>query len=88
VRFTFDDREFDASPGQTIAAVLIGQGQRVLRRTSRRGEPRGLFCGMGVCFDCLVQVDGKPNVRACQTVVADGMRVQTQQGDGAWEAER
>lgn len=86
VDFTFDGKPIHAVAGQTIAAALLAHGERVLRHTSRRHEPRGLFCGMGVCFDCLVQVDGKPNLRACQTPVAPGMCVQSQQGDGSWEA--
>ena len=44
------------------------------------GEPRGVFCGMGVCFDCLVVVDGVPNTRACTTWVRDGMQVARQEG--------
>ncbi|HZU35462.1 MAG TPA: (2Fe-2S)-binding protein [Gemmataceae bacterium] len=86
--FQFDDNPVSAVSGQTIAAALMAHGQRTLRYTSRHTHPRGLFCGMGVCFDCLVQVDGRPNVRACQTPVANGMCVQIQKGDGAWEAAR
>ncbi len=85
LKFTCDGREMSAHAGQTIAAALLAAGTRSLRVTSRREEPRGLFCGMGVCFDCLVQVDGRPNVRACRTPVVDGMRVATQQGKGFWE---
>jgi aerobic-type carbon monoxide dehydrogenase small subunit (CoxS/CutS family) len=83
--FTFDGQTIAAYEGETIAAALLAAGQRVFRRSSRGDEPRGLFCGMGVCFDCLVCVDGCPNVRACQTPVADGMRVETQLGAGSWE---
>jgi predicted molibdopterin-dependent oxidoreductase YjgC len=85
LHFTFDGREVLAYEGETVAAALLAAGQRVLRLTGRRGEPRGLFCGMGVCFDCLVQVDGRPNVRACQTPAAEGLRVETQRGAGSWE---
>jgi predicted molibdopterin-dependent oxidoreductase YjgC len=85
VRFTFDGEELHAVEGQTVAAALLAAGRRVWRYTGRRGEPRGLFCGMGVCFDCLVRIDGRPNLRACQTVVAEGMRVETQRGAGTWE---
>jgi predicted molibdopterin-dependent oxidoreductase YjgC len=85
VRFAFDGEELEATPGQTVAAALLAAGRRVWRYTSRHGEPRGLFCGMGICFDCLVQIDGRPNVRACRTPVLPGMRVETQQGSGAWE---
>ena len=51
-------------------------------RTTRGGAPRGVFCGMGVCFDCLVVVDGIPNTRACVTWVREGMNVQRQVGFG------
>jgi len=83
VRFLFDGREIDAFEGETVAAALLAIGQRQLRRTNRRGEPRGLFCGIGACFDCLVQVDGKPNMQACLTPVRDGMVVETQLGLGS-----
>jgi len=86
VRWTFDGAELLAVAGQTVAAALLAADRRVWRYTGRRNEPRGLFCGMGICFDCLVRVDGRPNVRACQTLLAEGMRVETQQGAGSWEA--
>jgi predicted molibdopterin-dependent oxidoreductase YjgC len=86
IRLTYDGEPLSALEGQTIAAALLAAGHRAWRVTSRQGEPRGLFCGMGVCFDCLVSVDGRPNVRACQTAVAEGMRVQTQRGPCLWEA--
>jgi predicted molibdopterin-dependent oxidoreductase YjgC len=85
VRLTIDGEELLAVEGQTVAAALLAAGRRTLRFTSRRGEPRGLFCGMGVCQDCLMQVDGRPNVRACQTPAADGMCLETQRGAGSWE---
>lgn len=92
VRFRFDGHALEAAPGETISAALYASGRQVLRTTSRRAEPRGLFCNMGVCFDCLVEVDGQPNVRACQTVVRAGMQVRTQHGTGlprhASDAER
>jgi predicted molibdopterin-dependent oxidoreductase YjgC len=85
IRLTFDGVGLRAVAGQTVAAALMAAGRRAWRLTSRRGEPRGLFCGMGVCYDCLVRVDGRPNVRACLAPVAEGMRVETQHGAGAWE---
>ncbi|MEM1202996.1 MAG: (2Fe-2S)-binding protein [Acidobacteriota bacterium] len=87
LRFTFDGEAFEAFAGETVAAALLAEGRRTLRRTSRRRSPRGLFCGMGVCFDCLVQVDGRPNVQACLVPVREGMRVETQVGDGTWGAD-
>lgn len=85
VQFTFDGREMRAHEGDTIAAAILAAGERCLRVTGRRSEPRGLFCGMGVCFDCLVQVNGRPNVQACRTIVTEGMRVETQHGAGVVE---
>jgi predicted molibdopterin-dependent oxidoreductase YjgC len=69
-----DGRLVPAEPGQTVAAALIGAGIRVFRSTPG-GAPRGLFCGMGVCFDCLVTVDGMADQRACITPARPGMRV-------------
>ncbi|HVC97032.1 MAG TPA: (2Fe-2S)-binding protein [Pirellulales bacterium] len=86
VRLTFDGDEVLCVEGQTLAAAFLATGRRAWRFTSRRGEPRGVFCGMGICFDCLVEVDGRPNVRACLTPAAEGMRVETQHGAGSWEA--
>jgi predicted molibdopterin-dependent oxidoreductase YjgC len=80
VRFQFDWQEIEARPGETIAVALLAAGVRALRTTDRGSEPRGIFCNMGVCFDCLVEVDGYPNVRACQTIVREGMQVRTQHG--------
>jgi sarcosine oxidase subunit alpha len=66
-----------AYEGETVAAVLLGLGVRAFRRTES-GVPRGPFCGMGVCYECLVTVDGVPNVRACQTYVIEGMHIETE----------
>ncbi len=85
LRFTFNGEEMLAYPGESVAAALLARSRRLLRRTSRRGDPRGLFCGMGVCCDCAMQINGRPNVLACQTPVAEGMHVETQDGAGSWE---
>ncbi len=58
--------------GQTIAGVLLGSGVLSWRRTSTTGAPRGVFCGIGVCFDCIITVNGDRDVRACQRRAADG----------------
>ncbi|HEY3185438.1 MAG TPA: (2Fe-2S)-binding protein [Gaiellaceae bacterium] len=79
VEIVLDGRPVEAYEGETVAAVLLGEGQ-IATRTTVSGEPRGIFCGMGVCFDCLVVVDGVPNTRACMTWVRDGMRVSRQDG--------
>jgi predicted molibdopterin-dependent oxidoreductase YjgC len=70
-----DGKPVPARRGQTVAAAMLAAGQRVLRHTRRTGKPRGLFCAMGVCFDCVMTINGKVGVRACMTKVEDGMQV-------------
>jgi D-hydroxyproline dehydrogenase subunit gamma len=67
--------------GETVAAVLFANDTLALRTTTH-GAPRGVFCGMGTCFDCLVVVDGVANTRACMTWVRAGMEVCRQDGLG------
>lgn len=78
-------RDIPLKAGQTIAAALTAAGIRDLRETRRGldGAGRGLHCGMGVCQDCLVEVDGAPNTRACMTKAAPGMEVARQAFPGA-----
>jgi predicted molibdopterin-dependent oxidoreductase YjgC len=80
VRVRFDGEEIEVQAGQTVAGVLLGRGIRSWRTTRDADRPRGLFCGIGVCFDCLVRVNDVPDVRACQRVVADGDDIRTQHG--------
>ena len=81
LQFFFNGQKVDAFEGETVAAALLAEGHAILRRTPRLGEPRGVFCGMGGCFDCLMSIDGRPNQRACLTPVSDGMRVEIQYGN-------
>ena len=71
-----DGESTPAFDGETIAAVLLTQNQREFRRTTG-GQARGFFCGMGICYDCLVTVNNTPNIRACVTPVTDGMVIET-----------
>jgi D-hydroxyproline dehydrogenase subunit gamma len=80
-----DGQELPAHEGETVAAALLAASRRVLRTTAG-GEPRSYFCGMGLCHDCLVIVDGRPNVRACTTPVRNGLRVEIQHGAGEWSS--
>jgi len=67
--------------GQTVAAALVAAG-RLSWRTSRVGRrPRGVFCGIGVCFDCLVTIDGAGGQRACLVPARPGMTVTTEEDD-------
>lgn len=79
---TFDDREIDVLPGQTVAAALWAAGITSWRTTRGSGEPRGVFCGIGVCFDCLVTINGRPNRRACLVRAEAGDVIRTQEGTG------
>nr|WP_206313542.1 (2Fe-2S)-binding protein [Streptomyces coryli] len=69
-----------AEPGRTVAGLLLAQGRNAWRTTREGGRPRGVFCGIGVCYDCLVVVNGVPDVRACQRLVCDGDDIRTQHG--------
>ncbi|MET9560035.1 (2Fe-2S)-binding protein [Streptomyces tauricus] len=82
---TFDDRELAVLPGQTIAAVLWSAGVVSWRTARGSGEPRGVFCGIGVCFDCLLTVNGRPNQRACLVRAEPGDVIRTQEGTGHHE---
>ena len=82
VTLTVDGKDLEAHLGETVAGALMAAGIRTFRETFRRRLPRGLYCGMGVCYDCLVVIDGRPNTRACMAYVADGMKVELQKGWG------
>lgn len=75
IGFRFAGRDCTARAGDTIAMALWAAGEPVLRQSSRDGAPRAAFCNMGVCYECLVAVDGAV-VRACTTLVRDGMHVE------------
>ncbi|NQW08553.1 MAG: FAD-dependent oxidoreductase [Alphaproteobacteria bacterium] len=82
VIFSFDGDTIKAVAGETVAAALIAAGRNAQRRTATKA-PRGLFCGIGVCQECLVEVDGKTGQRACMTTVTPGMEVRTHR-HAAW----
>ena len=75
VGFTFAGRPVQAKAGDTVAMALWAAGERVLRQSSRDGAPRGVLCNMGICYECLVVIDGV-TTRACMTLVRDGLRVE------------
>ncbi|MET8989644.1 (2Fe-2S)-binding protein [Nonomuraea wenchangensis] len=72
---TFRGAVVPAEPGQSVGAALVAAGIRDWRSTRKGGRPRGLFCGIGVCFDCLITVNGVPDRRACLTPAADGLHL-------------
>lgn len=82
VTITVNGRQIRAVKGEVIAAALMANGMMVHRHTAKYHQPRGIYCGIGQCTDCVMVVDGKPNVRTCVTPVEEGMVVETQEGVG------
>ena len=80
VALTIDGRTVQARSGDTVAAALLAAGIERCRITPVTGAPRAPYCLMGVCFDCLVTIDGVGSRQACLVPVRDGMTVETQQG--------
>ncbi|MCR4399138.1 MAG: (2Fe-2S)-binding protein [Firmicutes bacterium] len=82
VKLDYDGREIEGREGEPIAAALMAAGVRTFRYTKRFHQPRGIYCAIGRCTDCMMIVDGTPNVRTCVTPVKEGMKVETQLGYG------
>ena len=80
VSFTFDGKELEGIEGEPIAAALKAADVTVHRYTKKRHEPRGIFCAIGRCTDCVMIVNGRPNVRTCITPLEEGMEVKTRYG--------
>jgi len=80
IHFFFEGTSLEANEGQTLAAALLANHERITRITRGKSKPRGVFCGIGACFDCLVVVDGESNQRSCLVEVCDGMQVRIQDG--------
>lgn len=80
VSFSFDGRSMTGREGEPIAMALKAAGVMIHRYTTNRDEPRGVFCAIGRCTDCVMVVDGQPNVRTCVTPLKAGMDVRTQRG--------
>jgi predicted molibdopterin-dependent oxidoreductase YjgC len=80
VRIVVDGRPIAASPGDSVAAALLAAGVLACRTTPVSAAPRAPYCMMGVCFDCLLTIDGVGSRQACLTRVRDGMAIETQQG--------
>ncbi|SFD70123.1 2Fe-2S iron-sulfur cluster binding domain-containing protein [Bosea sp. CRIB-10] len=78
--FTFDGRPLSGREGDTVAASLLANGIAICRETPVSGAPRAPYCLMGVCFDCLVVIDGVGNRQGCLVPLREGMRIETQHG--------
>ncbi len=77
IQLRVDGQLIPAYEGETVAAALLAAGRRTFRQRVPGGDPRGIFCGIGMCFDCLVTVDSTQIVRACVTPVREGMQITT-----------
>ena len=75
--FFVDDAPVRAFRGETIAAALLAHGRRTLRLTAKSAQPRGYYCGMGVCWECVMWVDGKGAVQSCRVAAESGLSVRT-----------
>lgn len=84
LNITVDGKKIKAREGEMIIAALLNAGIRINRFTSKYNEPRGIFCGIGQCTDCIMTVNGIPNVRTCVTPVEERMVIETQYGRGKW----
>ncbi|MFQ6066276.1 MAG: 2Fe-2S iron-sulfur cluster-binding protein [bacterium] len=84
LNITVDGKKIKAREGEMIIAALLNAEIRVNRFTSKYNEPRGIFCGIGQCTDCIMTVNSVPNVRTCVTPVEEGMVIETQYGRGKW----
>lgn len=77
VRFQFDGRSYEGYEGETIAAALLANGIRTLRKHEESGNPRGIYCNIGHCYECRVTVGGETNVRACLTPIKENMVIES-----------
>lgn len=84
VMLEVDGMAVTAAPGDTVAAAMLAAGISAFGTAPVDGAPRGPYCLMGVCFGCLVRIDGEPDRRACMELVRDGMRIVGSAGAAGW----
>jgi len=80
IEFSLDDQPFTCREGLSVVGALFHVGRRAARFSPRINAPRLLLCGMGLCFDCVMEIDGRSGTRACMTLVRAGVPVVTQRG--------
>jgi len=73
-----DGQKILAYEGETVGAALLAAGRKTLRYTKKLGQPRGLYCGIGLCQECRMTINGVPNTQACLTLATPGTQVETQ----------
>ena len=79
VNFTFNGTQYSGEEGQSVAAALLNSGVTELRPTRFNAEPRTIFCGIGICFDCVVKIDGVANQRSCLITITEGAQIESSQ---------
>jgi predicted molibdopterin-dependent oxidoreductase YjgC len=84
ISFILDGSMIKAYEGESVAAAIFATGKRDLRISANLSEKRSVYCGMGVCYECVMTINNIPNTRSCQTFVREGMIVKSQNGDGIW----
>ncbi len=77
IEVVVNGRIVEAFPGELVSTVLQAEGHSIFAHKTTTGRASGVYCGMGICYECLVTINGEKNVRACQTYVADQMNIQT-----------
>jgi len=82
IGFTFNGKDYKGQAGEPIAAALLANGVRILRHHEKSGRPRGIYCGIGHCYECRVTVNGVPGVRSCLTPLEKGMEVRSEIPEG------
>lgn len=87
VQIFVDGKPIVAREGEMIACALVANGIYINRYTMNKHKPRGIYCAIGRCTDCIMTVDGLPNIRTCVTEVKDGMIITSQEGTGIWKEE-
>ena len=80
-----DGEKVIAYEGETVAVALLAAGKRTLNHTAKKKQLRGVYCGIGLCYNCMMVINGIPNARACQTLAKPGCRVETLKGVGKLE---
>jgi predicted molibdopterin-dependent oxidoreductase YjgC len=82
LKVEIDGEAVRVAAGETVAAAVLVSGIQSCRTTPLSGKPRAPFCMMGVCFECLMEIDGIPNRQTCQMLVQEGMKIRRQHGSG------
>jgi len=78
IRFSFNGVDYEAVEGESIAAALLANSIRIIRYSEKLQKPRGIYCGIGHCYECRVTIEGQKSVRACITNVQDKMEIRSQ----------